>query len=63
MPWTPAEIATLMTAMSAALVLVLKTLFGGAQQSRCTSVCWGCCVREPLPTTAESPEPVTDTGK
>ena len=63
MRWTPAEIATLMTAMSAAVVLVLKTLFGGAQQSRCTSVCWGCCTRDPLPVAANESEPVTDTGK
>jgi hypothetical protein len=41
---TPAELATLATAASAALVLVLKTLFGGCHESRCTSIetCYGC---------------------
>ena len=40
--WTPIEWASLITVVSAAAVLVLKTVF----QSRCTSCCWGCVQRK-----------------
>jgi len=41
---TAAELATLTTAIAAALTLVLKTLFGGCHESRCTNIetCFGC---------------------
>ena len=50
--WSPAELATLLTSIGAMVTLLLKTLFAGARDSRCTSLCWGCVKRDVLPSDA-----------
>ena len=51
--WSAAEYGSLATALGAALVLLVKTCFGGMSESRCEKLrCMGCCdiqrkVKEP----------------
>ena len=59
MTWTAAEWGGFLTAAGAALVLLVKTCFGGMSESRCEMIRCCCCeiARRVKPPAEPEPEP------